>query len=140
VTTRWPRLRRVGANQQDAYGRAAGQAAEMLPFAAAPFTAGTSLPAVLPSWVAGVAGILMREGTKAAIGSGDPADAQRTCHTLGADAVTGWLGEAAAEDSRVLKEAVPVSYCVPPLYEMGRTRFSGCGTTRETRRPREQDC
>src|SRR5438128_492093 len=72
--------------EQDAYGRAAGQATEMLPFAvAAPFTGGASLGVGLGLMgAAGVAGGLMREGTRAAMGSSEiPQTPKALAATLG---------------------------------------------------------
>jgi len=80
----------------DAESHALGQAAEMLPFAAAaPFTGGASLGAGLGLMgAAGVAGGLMREGTKAAMGSSQiPQTPKALAQTLGVDAVTGMVGE-----------------------------------------------
>lgn len=82
--------------KKDAYARAAGQAAEMLPFAAAaPFTGGLSWAggAALMGG-AGLAGGLMREGTKAIMGSSEtPKSTKEIATTLGVDSLTGALAE-----------------------------------------------
>lgn len=97
--------------ERDAYGHALGQAAEMLPFAvAAPFTGGASLPVGLGLMsAAGVAGGLMREGTKAVVGSSDiPQTPKALAATLGVDAVTGMVGEATGRGiGAVFKELIP---------------------------------
>lgn len=95
----------------NAKARAAGQAAEMLPFAAlAPMTGGTSLAAGAGIMAAaGVAGGLAREGTKAAMGSSEiPQTPAAVAKTLGIDAATGVLGEVGGRATgKVLKELLP---------------------------------
>lgn len=106
--------------EKNAYARAAGQAAEMLPFAAAaPFTGGVSLAAggglvgataaAGLMGAAGLAGGLARIGVKSKMGSSEiPQTPKQVAAELGVDVATGMLGEATGRGiGKIFKEIIP---------------------------------
>ena len=94
---------------KNAYGRAAGETAAMVPFAiAAPFTEGASLPAgVAIMGTAGLASGLAREGTKKAIGSSEVPKGKDLAFALGADALFGIAAEGTGRALMLGKTLLP---------------------------------